>query len=92
MIAKKKGRLEVIHYILSLVMKGNNSVLITPLMRASRLSSARFSEYLAELIDKGFIREVTDKKAKRYLSLTDKGFAFLEKYRMIQGFIDEFEL
>jgi len=43
-------------------------------------------------MEKGFITEVADKNGRKYVTLTDKGFKFLEKYRLIMGFIDEFEL
>jgi len=41
---------------------------------------------------KEFVREMQDDKERKYLTLTDKGFLYLEKYKMILGFIDEFEL
>ena len=31
-------------------------------------------------------------KRKKAITLTDRGFKFLEKYRIILGFIDEFDL
>ena len=64
----------------------------TPLIRHSNLSSASFSEYYGELQEKGFIKEIQDKKGKAYVTLTDKGFKYLERYKLITGFIEEFEL
>ncbi|RLI77119.1 hypothetical protein DRP07_12470 [Archaeoglobales archaeon] len=89
---RKRERLEIIHDILKIIREHNNSILPTPLLRYSNLSSQRFNEYLSELIEKGFIREVFDKKGRRYLSLTDKGFKYLEKYKKIIEFIEEFGL
>jgi len=43
-------------------------------------------------LDKGFIKEIEDRKKKKFITLTDKGFQYLNKYRLILGFIDEFEL
>ena len=61
-------------------------------MRYSNLSSQSFSEYLNELLEKGFVKEIIDEKGKKFLTLTDKGFRYLEKYKLILGFIEEFEL
>ncbi|MCK5107476.1 MAG: hypothetical protein KAQ83_02005 [Nanoarchaeota archaeon] len=41
---------------------------------------------------KGLIKVIIDKKNKKYISLTDMGFRYLEKYKLIVGFIKEFEL
>ena len=89
---RKRDRLEVIYDILKIIMHRNNSIKPTPLLRYSNLSSNSFSEYFRELIAKGFVKEFADKKGRRYVTLTDKGFKYLEKYRLILGFIDEFEL
>ncbi|MFH1638584.1 MAG: winged helix-turn-helix domain-containing protein [Candidatus Woesearchaeota archaeon] len=91
-MAKKRDRLEVIYDILSLIRQRNNSIKPTPLLRHSNLSSLGFTEYMGYLIEKGFVREVSDSKGKKSYTLTDKGFGYLEKYKMILGFIDEFEL
>ena len=84
--------MEVIFDILKIIMDRQNSIKPTPLLRYSNLSSSSFAEYYNELLSKGFIKEITDKKGRKYITLTDKGFKYLEKYRLILGFIDEFEL
>ncbi len=91
-MTRKRDRLEVIHDFLKIVQDSNNSIKPTPLLRKSNLSSQSFAEYLGELVDKGLVKEVPDKKGKKYITLTDKGFLFLEKYGLIKGFIEEFEL
>ncbi|MBU0616009.1 MAG: hypothetical protein KJ601_08025, partial [Nanoarchaeota archaeon] len=48
--------------------------------------------YLAEMMEKGFVKDIIDKKGRKYITLTDKGFEYLEKYKTILGFIDEFDL
>lgn len=89
---KKRERLEVIYDILRIINNHNNSIKPTPLLRYSNLSSQSFLEYLKELLEKGFVKELLDKKNRKYLTLTDKGFKYLEEYKRIIGFIDEFEL
>jgi predicted transcriptional regulator len=91
-MAQKRNRLEVIFDILKIIRDKGNSVKPTPLLRYSNLSSQSFLEYLEELKTKGFVWEIEDKKGRKLLSLTDKGFKYLEKYIVITGFIDEFEL
>lgn len=89
---KKRERLEVIYDILSIIRDRNNSIKPTPLLRYSNLSSQSFNEYFRELKEKEFVKEIFDKKKKKFITLTDKGFKYLEKYKTILGFIDEFEL
>ncbi len=89
---RKRDRLEVIYDILKIVRHYNNSIKPTPLLRYSNLSSQSFSEYLSELLEKGFIKEIIDEKGRKFFTLTDKGFEYLDKYKLIIGFIDEFEL
>ena len=91
-MTKKRDRLEVIFDFLKIIQDHHNSIKPTPLLRKSNLSSQSFSEYFEELIKKGLIKEVHDKKQRKYITLTDKGFRFLEKYKYIIGFIEEFEL
>lgn len=87
----KRGRLDVIHSILNIINENRNSIKPTPLLRKSNLSSARFNEYLSELIEKGFVREIESKEG-RLITLTDKGFLYLERYGTITSFIEDFGL
>ena len=92
MKSKKRDRLEVIYDILNIINEHHNSIKPTRLLRCANLSSKGFAEYFDELKEKGFIKEVTNSDEKRYITLTDKGFAFLQKYKVIMDFIDEFNL
>ncbi|MFP3910176.1 MAG: winged helix-turn-helix domain-containing protein [Archaeoglobaceae archaeon] len=91
-MTRKRERLEIIYDILKIIKNNHNSILPTPLLRFSNLSSQSFSEYMDELLEKGFVREVYDEKGKKYISLTDKGFRYLEKYQTIIDFMDEFDI
>ena len=91
-MVKKRSRLEIIYNILKTIKDKNNSIKPTPLLRYSNLSSQSFAEYYHELIQKEFIREEYDRKQRKYITLTDKGFEYLEKYRTIKNFIDELGL
>ncbi|MFH1977869.1 MAG: winged helix-turn-helix domain-containing protein [Candidatus Aenigmatarchaeota archaeon] len=84
--------MEIIYDILDIIREHNNSIKPTPLLRFSNMSSQRFAEYYEELIEKKFIREEADKKGRKFITLTDKGFDFLRKYQSIVGFVEEFGL
>jgi len=88
----KRSRLDIIYSILGIVRQHDNSIKPTPLLRYTNISSQSFAEYYRELLEKEFIREEADRKGKKFVSLSDKGFKFLEKYRVLKGFIEEFEL
>ena len=92
---KKRGRLELINDILKTIMDNKNSIKMTPLLRKSNLSTERFKEYYRELEEKGLVREVITTSGEnngKTVSLTDKGFQFIEKYGTINNFIKEFGL
>lgn len=91
-MTKKRDRLEVIYDFLKIIQEHNNSIKPTPLLRKTNLSSQSFSEYLKDMLSKGLVKEILDKKGRKHITLADKGFSYLEKYKMIIGFIDEFEL
>jgi predicted transcriptional regulator len=87
----KRGRLEIIKDILKIILENKNSIKTTPLLRRTNISSSKFKEYLSELIKKDFVKEINTREGKRII-LTNKGFNYLEKYKTIVGFIEEFEL
>ena len=87
----KRDRLNIIYDILNKIRESNNKIKITPLLRYSNVSSSRFKQYFIELKNKEFISEVQIKN-DNYVELTEKGYRFLDKYRTIINFIDEFEL
>lgn len=87
---KKRNRLEIIHDILEIIRSHDNSIKPTPLLRYSNMSTHGFGEYYNELLNKEFVREEHDKKGRKFITLTDKGFDFLRKYRSIIGIIEEF--
>ncbi|MEM1578365.1 MAG: winged helix-turn-helix domain-containing protein [Archaeoglobaceae archaeon] len=92
MTKEKRERLDIIYDILRIIASHGNSILPTPLLRFSNLSTQNFNRYMNELIEKGFVREIYDEEGRRYYTLTDKGFKFLEKYQKIRELIEEFGL
>lgn len=90
-MAEKRSKLRIIYDILRVISDHENNIKLTPLIRKTNLSTAGFNDYYQELLKKEFIREVYAKKGK-YITLTDKGFLYLNKYKLILKFIEEFEL
>jgi len=89
---EKRNRLKIIYDILNMIRNHNNSIKPTPLLRYSNLSSQSFSSYLGELMEKGFVAESRDKKNRKFLMLTEKGFNYLQKYKILTKFVEDFNL
>ena len=87
----KRARLEIIRDILTIIKDNRGKVKPTPLLRKSNLSSSRFKEYFNDLKNRRLAIEVSTNSGKQ-ISITEKGLRFLEKYRTIVDFIEEFEL
>jgi predicted transcriptional regulator len=88
----KRAKLEIIRDVLKIIQDNRNMIKTTPLLRKSQMSSKRFKEFYSELIEKRFVKEIIDEKHGRYVILTEKGYKFLERYRTIIDFIEEFDL
>jgi predicted transcriptional regulator len=91
-MAEKRNRLKIIYDILNMIRNHNNSIKPTPLLRYSNLSSQSFSSYFGELMEKGFITEIRDKRNRKFLTLTEKGFNYLQKYKIMTKFVEDFSL
>jgi len=89
---KKRGRLEIIKDILRVIQENRNSIRQTPLLRKSNISTSKFKEYFNELLEKDFVKETKSNSGEKRIALTQKGFNFLERYKTIVNFIEEFEL
>ena len=90
-MAKKRERLEVIKDILKAI-RDNRDIKPTRLLYASNLSPQMFKDYINELISKNFIKLDIDEKDKKTFSLARRGNDFLEEYRIIENFVDNFGL
>ncbi|MBI2558238.1 hypothetical protein HYW20_02860 [Candidatus Woesearchaeota archaeon] len=90
-MSKKRDKLQIIYDILSVVKGRNGKIKPTNILYKSNLSNQMFSEYMNELMQKGFVVENKLKSGKTY-SLTQKGFDYLDKYQMIVDFTSSFGL
>lgn len=93
-MGKKRERLEVIKDILE-VIRNNRAIKPTRLLYASNLSPQMFKDYVNELLEKGFVKTQDsnkDKKTKKEFILTKKGYDFLQEYKIIENFVNNFGL
>ncbi|MFA5797378.1 MAG: winged helix-turn-helix domain-containing protein [Candidatus Woesearchaeota archaeon] len=90
-MGKKRDRLQIIHDILKAIQDKNNRIKPTHILYKSNLSHQMMEEYLDELMGKGFVIKNVDKAGKTY-SLTQKGFDYLNQYKLIHEFADSFGL
>ena len=90
-MVKKRERLGVIKDILNSI-RENKNIKPTRLLYASNLSPQMFKEYINELIEKKFISLDVDEEDKKTFSLTKRGNEFLEEYRIIERFVENFGL
>jgi predicted transcriptional regulator len=90
-MAKKRERLEVIRDVLKSI-REKRSIKPTRLLYASNLSPQMFKEYVDELMGKKFLDINTDKEGKKTFSLTPKGHEFLDQYKIIENFVQNFGL
>ena len=88
-MAKRREKTKVIYDILNIISENNNLIKATPLLRFSNLSFNLFNEYIQELKKKELI--IKQEETNKY-SLTDKGFQYLQKYKKVQEFLNEFLL
>ena len=87
----KRNKLEIIKDILKIIQDNKGQIRITPLIRKSNLSSQRFYEYFNEMKNKKLIREINKDKGKQ-IQIIEKGQKYIEKFKTIINFIEEFDL
>ena len=91
MVNKKREHMQVIKDILNAI-RESREIKPTRLLYASNLSPQMFKDYMDELVNKSFVNLKTDEEGKKTISITKKGNSFLEEYRVIEKFIDNFGL
>lgn len=91
MADKKRNRLEIIHDILRVIRERSGRIKPTHILYKSNLSHQMMEEYMEELKEKDFIKEVRKDKSKTYL-ITEKGLKYLNEFDMIKNFATSFGL
>jgi predicted transcriptional regulator len=91
-MGKKRNKLEIIRDILQLIRQKSGRIKPTHILYKSNLSYSMMSDYLEELIAKGFIRQVNLTDKNKTYEITKKGDEYLAKYKLISEFTDSFGL
>ena len=88
---KKRTRLQIIRDILEVIKNKSGRIKPTHILYKSNLSHQMMEEHLAELKEKGFIRENKEGKSRTY-AITQRGQEYLERYKIIEEFTTSFGL
>lgn len=86
---KKRSKIEIIKDVLE-VIKDDQYIGPTKLMRKSNLSFQMFQDYIDELLEKRFIDIKKYKNRRNIYFLTSKGYNFLNKFDDFLEFLNEF--
>lgn len=89
---QKRDRVGIIHDILLLVRTKEGEAGPTHIMYKANLSHQMLTDYVNEMIEKGFLIEKFDKRGKRTYLITEKGHAFIKDYQTIRKFFDAYGL
>lgn len=90
-MAEKRERLDVVNDMLRAILRFNNKIGPTKLIHLSNLSPIMFKEYIKDLTRNELIKEKQNKNKKIY-EVTDKGYKFLEQYKVFKNFVEELGL
>jgi predicted transcriptional regulator len=90
-MTKKRNRLEIIKDILEVIRSKNGKIKPTHILYKSNLSHQMMEEYLNELKEKDFIKEIKTERSRSFL-ITEKGLDYINRYRMIADFTESFGL
>lgn len=88
----KRDKVAIIHDILLIIRSKEGEARPTLIMYKANLSHQMLTEYMNEIITKGFITENIDKKGHRTYSVTEKGHNFIKDYQQIKKFFDSYGL
>ncbi len=88
---RKRSRIEIIHDMLKAISKKGGTIKPTHLMYKANLSHTQMKQYLEELMSKNLVDE-QEKKSKKRLGITQKGYAFIQQYNQMKEFEKTFGL
>lgn len=88
---RKRNRLDIINDILTSIQEKKGNIKPTHLMYKANLSHTQMNNYLEELIGKNFIQK-TKIKDKEFITITEKGYTFIQKIREMRDFEESFGL
>lgn len=87
----KRSRLDIINDILVAIQEKKGEIKPTHLMYKANLSHTQMNNYLQSLTNKNFIQRIKVKE-KDYISITEKGYQFIQKIKEMKAFEESFGL
>lgn len=90
-MTSRRSRLEIIYDLLNSIKEKGGTIKPTHLLYKSNLSHKKMTEYITELIGKGFVEEIKKDGKKKY-ALTDKGLEYTNEFQRIKRFSESFGL
>lgn len=88
---RKRSRLDIINDILLSIQAKKGEIKPTHLMYKANLSHTQMNNYLQGLIERNFIKKIKVKE-KDFITITDKGYKFIEKIQEMKEFEETFGL
>ena len=88
-MTSKRGKPDIIFDILSAISESEGSIKPTRLLYKSNLSYARLKLYLESLIKQGLLA-IKKEGDRKLISLTQKGYDYVVKYRQMKEFMESF--
>ncbi len=85
----KRGKPEIIFDILTAVQESHGRIKPTRLLYKSNLSHSRLKLYLDSLVTQGLL-SIDDASGKKLVTLTSKGYSFINQYRTMKELIESF--
>lgn len=88
---QRRSRIDIINDILEAIQRKGGKIKPTHLMYKANLSHKLMTSYLEELMSKELVQEIREKEY-RYLTITDEGYKFIEKFKQMKDFKESFGL
>ena len=85
----RRNKQDIIYDMLIAVQSKGGTILPTHLLYKSNLSHSKMKDYLDELMSKELLEYMQDKD-KQKISMTEKGYKFLQSLRKLREFADAF--
>lgn len=84
-MSRKRSRIEIIADMLSSIQDKGGEIKPTHLMYKSNMAHSQMKIYLDDLLDKDLVQKI-NRKNNDYIILTDKGYAFMRKFKEMKEF------
>ncbi len=87
----RRSKQDIIFDMLRAIQQKGGSIKPTHLLYKSNLSHQRMKEYVAELKQRGLVKDELLKEKTMFM-LTDQGYEFLQKFQQLKAFTEAFGL